>query len=87
MKIVAFLVGFSSLVLGANADCCKNGWLSYEGHCYYIGYETLLTFTSAWAYCDSRGAYLVRLETPGEYLFVKEYLKKTGARTPWISEA
>jgi hypothetical protein len=48
---------------------------------YIHTYIAMLTFLFLHqAYCDSRGAYLVRLETPGEYLFVKEYLKKTGGK-------
>ncbi|XP_045173704.2 perlucin-like protein [Mercenaria mercenaria] len=56
---------------------CPDGWISYGGHCYYIGYEALLTFPEAWLYCDIRGAYLTRLDTYSEYSFLRNFLKIT----------
>ncbi|XP_060562381.1 C-type lectin domain family 4 member E-like [Ruditapes philippinarum] len=87
MKI-AFKLALSLAVMGLvpeiDAGCCQNGWIQYEDHCYFIDYETRLTFAGAWLLCSSYGAYPVRLDTFAEYEFLRGFLKKTQAITPWI---
>ncbi|XP_060562382.1 perlucin-like protein [Ruditapes philippinarum] len=82
---VAFLFAVTSLVSGVNARaCCSDGWIPYNGHCYYIGYGTPLSFFDARVYCQNRGAYLVRLDTPAENIFLADFLRKTKAGDTWM---
>ncbi|XP_053406033.1 perlucin-like protein [Mercenaria mercenaria] len=85
MAFILLLFAVTSLLPSISAGCCQNGWIPYDGHCYYIGYESLLTFSEALFYCISRDAYLTRLDTYSEYSFLRNFLKKTKAsHGAWI---
>ncbi|XP_060593186.1 perlucin-like, partial [Ruditapes philippinarum] len=64
--------------------CCKDGWFSYRGHCYFIDLGIKLSFPAARIYCLNLGADLVQLETIAENNFLKGYLKKIEAKHAWI---
>ncbi|XP_045187778.2 perlucin-like protein [Mercenaria mercenaria] len=82
---------FNSLVLVVlgtlqvtSAGCCADGWTSYRSHCYFIAYGVELTFADAQRYCKARGAYLTRLETWAENIFLRKMLSKSKAVHTWM---
>ncbi|XP_053390620.1 perlucin-like protein [Mercenaria mercenaria] len=73
-----------SIIQVAVAGCCPDGWITHKSRCYYVGYETKLTFSEAMVYCYNQAAQLVRFESYGEYSFLRNLLKKTQASSAWI---
>nr|QHB21812.1 c-type lectin [Ruditapes philippinarum] len=83
--VIVLLFVFACLAQGINGKaCCSDGWIAYKDHCYHIGYGTGFTFSAARVYCQSLGAYLVRLDTLDENTFLKGFLKKTNAGNTWM---
>nr|ACU83213.1 C-type lectin [Ruditapes philippinarum] len=82
---IVLLLVVACLAPGINSRaCCSDGWIAYKDHCYHIGYGTRLTFSAARVYCQSLGAYLVRLDTFDENTFLKGFLKKLMLESTWI---
>ncbi|XP_045198969.1 perlucin-like protein [Mercenaria mercenaria] len=86
MRVLILLVALApDLLLGTKAASCLDGWISYRSHCYFVGYELRLPFSTAQIYCRINGAYLTRLDTYSEYFFLKKLLKRTRAYSAWTS--
>ncbi|XP_060562385.1 perlucin-like protein [Ruditapes philippinarum] len=83
--VIVLLFVVACLAQGINGKaCCSDGWIAYKDHCYHIGYGNRFTFSAARVYCQSLGAYLVRLDTLDENTFLKGFLKKTNAGNTWM---
>ncbi|XP_053407878.1 perlucin-like protein, partial [Mercenaria mercenaria] len=53
-----------------STGCCADGWTPYRSHCYFLAYGVQLNFAEAQRFCKARGAYLTRLDTYAENLFL-----------------
>ncbi|XP_045196029.1 perlucin-like protein [Mercenaria mercenaria] len=82
--LILFVAISPGIIQVAIAGCCPDGWMPHKSRCYYVGYETKLTFSAAMVYCHVRGAQLVQFESYGEYSFLRNLLKKTQASDAWI---
>ncbi|XP_053389709.1 snaclec A10-like isoform X1 [Mercenaria mercenaria] len=81
MKTLVFLIVIlTSLFQDLNAKaCCSNGWIAYNSHCYFVGYEAR-TFSEAHHFCTQREAYLVRIDDYLENNFLKNMLKRSNGK-------
>ncbi|XP_053389713.1 perlucin-like protein isoform X2 [Mercenaria mercenaria] len=84
MKTLVFLIVIlTSLFQDLNAKaCCSNGWIAYNSHCYFVGYEAR-TFSEAHHFCTQREAYLVRIDDYLENNFLKNMLKRSNVIRAW----
>ncbi|XP_064815174.1 C-type lectin domain family 4 member F-like [Oncorhynchus masou masou] len=59
---------------GLTKERCSNGWMRFEGSCYYISTFYISTVKNTWDYarqdCLSRGADLVIIESKDEQAFI-----------------
>ncbi|XP_064595387.1 macrophage mannose receptor 1-like isoform X2 [Liolophura sinensis] len=69
----------ASLLLG-----CPDGWVGYEGHCYFVGYKPNIgSWQNARASCQSMSSDLVSITRPQEQKFV--FSRSSHAHSPvWI---
>ncbi|KAL4220797.1 C-type lectin (CTL) or carbohydrate-recognition domain (CRD) [Mactra antiquata] len=81
---IFFLLGIYSVTQTAYGQCCPDGWVIFQGSCYYVGYELSLTFIEAAHYCQQHHANLITIESSLENSFVKDLLRKTRVDYVWI---
>nr|ACU83224.1 perlucin-like protein isoform A [Ruditapes philippinarum] len=81
-SIIWFIMIASHVKVISAGAYCDDGWIAYSSHCYYIGFVER-SFMEAHNFCDSRGAYLVRIESSGENSFLTNLLRNLRVSDTW----
>ena len=75
MIIYTTVICFNNVDFVENKNLCRE---MDEGdfHCYKLVGRELFTYNEAQAHCNADGSYLIRINSPFEFSFVKEILRK-----------
>ncbi|XP_060590473.1 C-type lectin domain family 17, member A-like [Ruditapes philippinarum] len=84
MISMVIFVGLFNGVAGLSTTTCYDGWLAFEGSCYYFGSQTV-HFTEAEHFCrQHRNSHLIRVDNKLENAFIKEKLRDFKPNTWWL---
>lgn len=62
---------------------CSDGWLAYEGSCYFLGHDEV-HFTEAEHYCRQHNGHLIHVVSREENEFIKDKLRDTNHKIWWL---
>ncbi|XP_045182031.2 perlucin-like protein isoform X2 [Mercenaria mercenaria] len=82
MKYIFLVLSLTGFTLGTFTSC-SDGWLAYEGSCYFFGHDEV-HFTEAEHYCRQRNGHLIHVNSKAENDFIKDRLTDLNHHYWWM---